>query len=1058
MVTLGKLGMPESDRRLIEMAFPLKQVSLDSVHEKNVRHGHISTLHIWPARRPLAASRAVLLATLLRAPDRPDERDALLRRIGGTLSKQQTGRGEKEVTKGGVLHWGRESSADMDALRAAIRDAFDGHAPRVLDPFAGGGAIPLEAARLGCDVTASDLSPVAWFILRCALHYPKAVSGPPRPLPAFALKDPRFVEAFLKANGVSKRSELRSHLDRLGHGDGNAVQTAVWATKPEDAASFAWHLRAWGGRVLAAARTELAGRYPTYADFEPVQKKGRPGPKLPPQQRVRLPRKLKPDANGNVTAAALNGGFDSDYLADERKPRWIAKPTVTYLWARTAQCGNCRVDIPLLKTRWLCKRPGKRILLTIDPAIGETIRFGIRTDVPNDREADRVGAGTMSQSGAECPSCGAFSAMADLRSQGQSGRLGVRMTAVVVEGQTGKEYRLPTKAELLAARVESGEVQRIFAGVPLGLPTERTPSYSALGMRVPRYGFGTWQSLFTYRQLCTLAVFVRETRRIAEELREYPPEWAEALVACLAPAISRLADRGSTLATWTNDHDKIRGTFARFALPMVWDFAESCPLTDTTGGYGQAVEWIARVCEHLETAVSHAPHTEVLCKSATEPSHGKFDVICTDPPYYDAIPYSDLMDFFYVWLRRALHGLSPTIDQVFVNPLGPKWDSEANDGELIDDASRFDGDRATSKKNYEDGMARAFERFHASLHDHGRLVVVFANKQPDAWETLVSALIRAGFVVTASWPIQTEMQNRQRGLSSAALSSSIWLVCRKRPPSRAGWDTNVLAEMEGNITQRLRDFWDAGIRGPDFVWAATGPALEAFSRYPAVRVTDAVNTFLTVAEFLRRVRRIVVAFVVSRLLDADGGLEDLDDLTTYYLLHRKDFGLSPAPSGACILYALSCNVSDADLAGRLDVVRRGGRQRSDANNEGDSVAPTGGNEVGLKRWDQRRAKDLGEPGADGTPPALIDRLHRLMRLWKAGDQGSVNRYLDRHGLKHHDLFAHLVQAVLELAERGSEERSFLESIQNHLRGLARASGSTQAEMAIDPERQPLNQS
>ena len=414
---------------------------------------------------------------------------------------------------------------------------------------------------------------------------------------------------------------------------------------------------------------------------------------------------------------------------------------------------------------------------------------------------------------------------------------------------------------------------------------------------------------------------------------------------------------------------------------------------------------------------------------------GGFDLICTDPPYYDAIPYSDLMDFFHVWLRRALHGLSPETDAAFADPLGPKWDADAGDGELIDDASRFGGDRQASKQNYEDGMARAFARFHHALREDGRLVLVFANKQPDAWETLVSALIRAGFVVDGSWPIQTEMQTRQRSLSSAALSSSIWLVCKKRPAAaRPGWDGRVLAEMQENIVERLRDFWDAGIRGPDFVWAATGPALEAFSRHPVVRKADREGERLSVAEFLRQVRRMVVGFVVSRLLQGEGGAnDDLDDLTTYYLLHRNDFGLGAAPAGACILYALSCNLSDADLTGRLDLLARGGREGSAEDGEGEDGRELSGSEARLKEWRRRGARDLGEPSAGGGPAPLIDRVHKLMQLWKTGEQSRVDGYLESQGLWRHDLFARVVQALIELAEAGSEERSLLESIQNHVR-------------------------
>ena len=1034
------------NNRLIETAFPLKQASLDSVHEKNVRHGHISTLHIWPARRPLAASRAVLLAALLDDPGDRRRRNALIRRIGGDVVTKQTDRGEKEETVGGVLHWGRESSSEVDVFRAAIRESFGGRPPKVLDPFAGGGAIPLEAMRLGCEVTASDLNPVAWFILRCTLHYPRLMAGQVRPLPAFALRDREFVEAFLKAQGVRKRRDLRQQLARLGHGDGEGVDDSLIALDtPETKADFAWHLRAWGRHVLDAARRELAERYPTYAQFEPVKRRGRGKvPALPPVRfKPRPMRLLTPDDEGRVSAATLNAEFDSEYMEDERQPRWIAKPTVAYLWARTAQCGNCRAEIPLLKTRWLCRRETKRVLLAMKPqSDGSGVEFDVQTDVPSGNDAV-LGSGTMSRSGVECPCCGGFTTMSDLRTQGRGGRLGTQMTAVVVDGQSGKEYRRPTQRELEAAEVESNEVGEIYNEIPHGPIDERTPKGGGGASRafsVDGYGLWTWADLFTKRQLSALGVFVRLIRGIKEKLDGYPLEWYEALVACLAPSVSRLADRGSTLATWTNDFEKIRSTFARFALPMVWDFAESCPLTDTTGGFKQAVEWMARVCEHLQRATGNSSRTNVLRRSAIEPCVAEFDVICTDPPYYDAIPYSDLMDFFYVWLRRVLHGLSPEIDAAFSEPLGPKWNADANDGELIDDASRFGGDKLASKQNYEDGMARAFTSFNGSLRSDGRLVVVFANKQPDAWETLVSAVIRAGFVVVGSWPIRTEMQNRQRSLSSAALSSSIWLVCKKRPEGvRPGWDTRVLAAMRDNITEWLREFWDAGIRGPDFVWAATGPALESFSRYPFVRITDIPGERMTVADFLRRVRRMVVAFVVSRLVDVEGSTyEELDDVTTYYLLHRNDFGLDPAPSGACILYALSCNVSDADLAGRLDVLARAGRRQSRDEDGGapDETASKGGSEVRLKRWNQRRSRDLGEPGADGTPPALIDCLHRLMRLWKAGEQGPVNRYLERRGLWHQELFAHVVQAVIEMAEAGSEERSTLESIQNHLQGSA----------------------
>ena len=293
------------------------------------------------------------------------------------------------------------------------------------------------------------------------------------------------------------------------------------------------------------------------------------------------------------------------------------------------------------------------------------------------------------------------------------------------------------------------------------------------------------------------------------------------------------------------------------------------------------------------------------------------------------------MDFFHVWLRRSTHGLSPEVDAAFVNPLGPKWDHDAGDGELIDDASRFKGNRELSKRSYEDGMARAFQACHSALTTEGRLVVVFANKQPDAWETLVGALIRAGFVVDGSWPIQTEMSNQGAPRNNFCRASLVCVAClpETRPAARPGWDNIVLDEMRANITQQLRDFWDAGIRGPDFVWAATGPALEAFSKHPAVKKANDPDRLMTVSEFLREVRRMVVDFVVGRVLTAAGGQEavsGLDDVTTYYLLHRNDFGMDDAPVGACILYALSCNLSDSALVGQHASTTSGDEEEDEA--------------------------------------------------------------------------------------------------------------------------------
>ena len=350
---------------------------------------------------------------------------------------------------------------------------------------------------------------------------------------------------------------------------------------------------------------------------------------------------------------------------------------------------------------------------------------------------------------------------------------------------------------------------------------------------------------------------------------------------------------------------------------------------------------------------------------------------------------------------------------------------------------------ALSKKTYEDGMARAFQVCREALNKNGRLVVVFANKQPEAWETLVGGA-------------------DPRRLSSSMDHGPFRRRCRignvlsPPPPSPhrfgssaenvhrhpAGWDAAVLDEMRANITRRLRDFWDAGIRGPDFVWSATGPALEAFSRHPAVKKADEPGALMTVSEFLREVRRMVVDFVVGRVLTGDGDMDTtsgLDDVTTYYLLHRGDFGMNEAPAGACILYALSCNLSDRELSDRFDLLSRPGRTLFDdpedeeaTGDEDDAGSGSSGGKVKLLPWTRRKAKWLGHEGPGGRPVPLIDRAHRLMHLWRAGDEARVNGYVDDNGLARHALFARLLQALIELAPAGSEERTILESLSNHI--------------------------
>ena len=1089
---------PVDSPRLIEHAFPLKQASLTSVHEKNVRHGHISTLHIWPARRPLAACRAALIATLLPDPGTPELRRELCERIGGKVvektkrKKMPDGKMREvveEEVEGGILKWigtapksgnkkARQDHQDivdfreqeLQWFRDEIRKAHGGRAPRVLDPFAGGGAIPLEAMRLGCEATAVDINPVAWFILRCTLEYPQKLAGKTHPLPDFILEDEAFMADFYQAHPhlVGRTKKTKKQLAE------EMRQPSFW-DKPDSGraprADLAWQVRAWGRWVLNQARRELAPFYPTYADFEPLGD----SPVAYERQEMRLVP-LKDDGTPDIEA--LNSEFSEKYLADKQNPRWVAKPTVAYLWARTVTCKNCRATVPLLKTRWLCKKDGKRVLLTMQPNRDRNgVVFGIDDQAPlqggnaaQRRENDkRLGTGTMSKAGAKCPCCDNIMTMEDIRLEGKAGRLGMLATAVVAESQTGKFYRLPTSHETECARRAEGELERVVADIPFGLPTESMPSENALGMRIPKYGFSRWCEMFTSRQLLTLGTLVRQVRAVALDANSpLRPECREAVVACLTVLFDKTADYNSDVCTWHNSGEKIGHTFARFALPITWDIAELATINEVGGSIFAQLDWVARYLETALIAFNASPSPTVTRQSATQAQDDQLlDAIVTDPPYYDAIPYSDCMDFFYVWIKRIVHGTPLDSSSAFAAATSPKWDSKANDGELIDDSSRHEGDAEKSKTSYEDGMARAFVACEKSLQPDGRLVIVFAHKHPDAWGTLVSAIIRAGFIVDGSWPIQTEMGTRQRAMNSAALASSLWIVCRKRPVvARPGWDNRVLEEMRAKITEKLRAFWDAGIRGPDFVWAATGPALEAYSQHPVVKKANDPGQIMTVGEFLVHVRRMVVDFVVGEVLSGTGEGSDqaatdrMDGLTAYYLLHRHDFGLEEAPAGACILYATACGISDRDLEATWDLIAAKGVGAAAARDDDDDQADDAGDEADdqssggqmkLKAWSQRKGRTMGYDAPSGRPVPLIDRVHRLLHLWRAGDVHKVDEYLEDNGLRRHELFRRLVQSLIELSERGGEERTFLESLSNHIGARGAVKDDKQGRLFVDAE-------
>ena len=938
-------------RRLIEEAFPLKKVSTDSKHEKNVRHGHISTLHMWPARRPLAACRAVTIATLLPDPaDAPEIMKREYTRLAGSplpdkqrdyLCHELIASLTRWGDENGHGHWDEKDQKGrwlnkLRIVKELIELTYDGQPPKVMDMFAGGGAIPLEAMRLGCEVIANDYNPVAWFLLKCTLEYPQRLAGKTQPFPDLDLDE----QPSLTRNDLAD------------------------------------HVRLWGQWVLENARRDLSQYYP---------------------------------------------------VIDE-------KPTVAYLWARTIPCQDprCGATVPLLKTLWVCKkaektlpdtpenrnRPdflrlkktknqtkviinGRRTLkLCPDP---ETKRVHFEIITPQD--ADDIGAPTISGATATCPFCCSPQPGDYIKRCGHEGKLKAQLTTVVYQEKHGKEYRSPTPAEINAAKVSEGALEKIIDEIPHGIPDEPLPSkqrHRAVGSQLPDYGFKTWSDLFTTRQLLALMTFVKWTRRARTkmEMLGYSTKWVEAVEVYLAINVNRLANYNSTICWWHISGEKMGQTYARFALPITWDFAELDPFSKKTGGYLAHINWIVRFLEN----VLSAKLTTVPCinqQSSCDPVSRTVDGIITDPPYYDAIPYSDLADFFYVWLRRSI---GAQFQSEFSDRLTPKTE------ELVQQHKTGEKGRI-GKQFYENGMTKSFQAAHNSLWDDGRMVIVFAHKEPDAWETLTTAMIGAGLVVTASWPIDTEMQGGFRS-QVASLATSLWLVCRKRSTgARVGYYNKIKEEMQERITKRLRYFWDARIQGPDFVWAAIGPALESYSSYKEVRRMDGEP--FTVTEFLTEVRRVVTDFALGQILDG-ASTEALDEWTRYYLMHRKHFEMGDAPVGECILLAQGYGLSLDDLtAARIGILKKA----------------SSGSALRLLGHADRRSDRVGQPHTSGGLP-MIDMIHRIMNLWDAGDQAEVSIYLTEHGLRENSLFKPIVQALIEMSPQGSHERSLLETIIN----------------------------
>jgi len=894
-------------RKLIEVALPLEAINRESAREKSIRHGHPSTLHLWWARRPLAAARAVLFAQLVDDPsnglsENPTvgerlaerkERDRLheiiealvvwenvnpdkhgiplpLNHAAG-IAKNATVSGREllqlahaEIRKSAPRKPGREGVPE-----AALTDD-DVELPAILDPFAGGGTIPLEAQRLGLEAHASDLNPVAVLINKALIEIPPKFADQP---PVNPDADRDRVQGWHRAQGLA-----------------------------ED-------VRLYGQWMRDETEKRIGNLYPK---------------------------------------ATLPDGTEANVIA------WI--------WARTVTCPNpaCGIQMPLVRSWWLGKKKGKEAYVVPhvvnDPEApsGRRIEFTIGHDKAHAPTA--ANDGTMSgRQGGHCIACQTAVAKDYIKSEGSAGRMGAQLMAVVAEGNRRRVYLPPTSEQIAAAAVER----------PIDIPNGQLPD-DPRNFWTPAYGLTQFSDLFTNRQLVALTTFsdlVGEAREkvladaTAAGLRN-PAKYADAVATYLGMAVSRTTDLNNSLVTWSSSRDQARNLFARQAIPMAWDFVEVSPFGNAAGDVAITTETQSKALAAMSSINSVG--TASQADAATRVYRNL--VVSTDPPYYDNIGYSDLSDFFYVWLRRSLRSVHP---QLFSTMLVPKAE------ELVANPYR-QGSKDNAKDFFENGFREVFAHARESAGVDYPITVYYAFKQSDSdeggeastgWETLLEGMIRSGWEITSTWPMRSERGGRMLSVGTNALASSIVLSLRPREQGAPTTDRRgFIAALEAELPDALRKLQQGQIAPVDLPQAAIGPGMAVFSRYSAVLEPD--GSKMSVRSALARINEIL-----DQVLNEQEG--DFDTTSRFAISWYRQHGYSTGDFGDADNLARARNTN-------VDKLAR------------DGVLISSAGKVTL-----RAPSDL-DPSYDVVSDpntSAWEALHHLIRLLEAEGIGAAGQFL-----------------------------------------------------------------
>ena len=818
-------------KKLIEGPLPLDAINAAARKEKSIFFGHPSALHLWWSRKPLAACRAVLLAQLLDDPSAHPDRFP-------TKAAQHYEREQLfEIIKN-YVKWENSGKEEFLApVRDEIMKSCDGSPPTVLDPFAGGGSIPLEAQRLGLRARASDLNPVAVLINKALIEIP----------PRFADQPP-----------VHPKADVRIR----------------W----QGAEGLAEDVRRYGRWMRKRALKRIGHLYP------------------------------------EVTMPKQHGGGQSTAIA--------------WLWTRTVRCANppCGAEMPLAGSLRLSTKKGRAAWvqpIAQDASGSRVVAFEVHHSDGEPPNPPKFGRAKF-----RCASCGEPAPDGYVKAEGQAGRMDTRMMAVVAEGTRQRVYLPVSKRHEQAAAVEP----------PAEAPSADLPE-EALGFRVQGWGMRCWTDLFTDRQLtalCTFSDLVAKARKkiLAKALSaglagdgvplseggSGARAYAEAVSVYLAFTVSKAADYWSTICVWDRAGEKMGHTFPQQTLAMSWDFAEANPFSSSTGNWLSMLDRVAESLTRLPAAVHGSAST---CDAGDV--EAKSVLLSTDPPYYDNIGYSDLSDFFYIWLRRSLREVFP---DVFSTLLAPKFQ------ELIAVPHRHDGNKAAAEEFFQQGLNSVFTRLRTVQDPRFPMAVYYAFKQSQrseegvastGWSTMLEGLIAAGWMITATQPMRTERSNRVRSLDSNALASSIVLACRPRPEDAGIIDRQgLLRALRDEMYEPIRDLQKAGIAPVDLRQAAIGPGMAVFSRFS--RVVESGGGSMRVHTALGLINQVLEAVLGAAEADLDS---ETRWAVAWFTQHFEDAG----PYGVAEQLAVSMNVAVETLARAGIVESSGGRVRLLARDE-----------------------------------------------------------------------------------------------------------------------------